>query len=90
MGIHFRRSSSQNELFLTLGWYFHELLWKGMVSEIAEEEDSMRKKLLEVAHKIAEKSPVAIWTIKSALNRQRHQILLPNLDYMARMNASMA
>jgi len=61
----------------------------GMVSKVAQDEASMRKELLEVAMKIAEKSPVAIWTIKSILNHQRHRTILPNLDYMARLNAPM-
>jgi len=60
-----------------------------MVSKLSQDETSMRKELLEVATKIAEKSPVAIWTIKSILNKQRHKTILPNLDYMARLNTPM-
>lgn len=50
----------------------------------------MRKELLKLATTISEKSPVAIWTIKSVLNHQRQKIIAPNLDYMARVNAAMA
>ncbi|KAL4440782.1 hypothetical protein ABPG74_013763 [Tetrahymena malaccensis] len=62
----------------------------GMVSQVVENEEQLNTILLKTAKTIAEKSPVAVWTIKSILTKQRHQIVLPNLDYMARLNSAMA
>jgi len=45
--------------------------------------------LLQLAEVIASKSPVAVWTIKQALNHDLNKIVEPNVDYMARTNAAM-
>ncbi|EGR29431.1 hypothetical protein IMG5_155810 [Ichthyophthirius multifiliis] len=60
----------------------------GLVSQVYENEEIMVQTLVQKAILISEKSPVAIWTIKNMLNKQKHDIILNNLDYLARINVS--
>ncbi|KAL4449864.1 hypothetical protein ABPG74_008237 [Tetrahymena malaccensis] len=66
-----------------------EALKLGVVSKVSENFETMIKELIEVAQTIASKSPVAVWTIKQALNHDVNKAVAPNLEYMARVNAAM-
>jgi len=66
-----------------------EALKLGFVSKVCETREQLLQDLLQLAEVIASKSPVAVWTIKQALNHDLNRIVEPNVDYMARTNAAM-
>lgn len=61
----------------------------GFVSKLFKTPQEMHVGLLETAKTIAEKSPVAIWTIKQINNHEMRRRIKDGLDYVARTNSAM-
>lgn len=66
-----------------------EALKQGYVSKVFKSEQELHAGLLETAKLIAEKSPVAIWTLKQINNHEMRRRIGEGLDYMARTNSAM-
>lgn len=66
-----------------------EALQSGFVSKVFKSQEELQKGLLETAQTIAEKSPVAIWTLKEINRREMKRRIGDGLDYMARTNSAM-
>ena len=66
-----------------------EALKHGFVSKVFKSEQDMHNGLLETAKVIAEKSPVAIWTLKQVNNHEMRRRIGDGMDYIARTNSAM-
>lgn len=64
------------ELNFTGRFFNHEeAMQLGLVSRVFENKDKMFEEMLSIAKTIAGKSPVAVWTIKQALNHDLNRVV---------------
>ncbi len=61
----------------------------GLVNEVYATQDAMLAGVMELAHEIAEKSPLAVWGSKQMLNYARDHSVEDGLDYIATWQAGM-
>lgn len=62
---------------------------RGFVNEVYPDHDSMLDGVMNTAHDIASKSPMAIWGTKQTMNYSRDHSVADGLDYIATWNAAM-
>ncbi|MCF6303252.1 MAG: enoyl-CoA hydratase-related protein, partial [Devosiaceae bacterium] len=60
----------------------------GLVNQVFEDQDDMMRAVLEIAQKIASKSPLAISATKKAFNYSRNHGLRDALEYMGLLQAA--
>ncbi len=61
----------------------------GLVNEVFDDHDEMIEGVMEVAHEIAGKSPLAVWGTKEMLNYARDHSVADGLNYIATWQAGM-
>ena len=61
----------------------------GLIQEVFDDHESLVAGVLEIAHEIAGKSPLAIWGSKEMLNYARDHSIADGLDYIATWQTGM-
>lgn len=61
----------------------------GLVNEVYADQDAMLEGVMAIAHRIAEKSPLAIWGTKESINFTRDHSVADSLDFIATWQTGM-
>jgi enoyl-CoA hydratase/carnithine racemase len=60
-----------------------------IINDVVENEEELEKALMELAEKIAEKSPLVLWGIKRMINYSRDNNIRNSMDMIATMNSAL-
>ncbi len=70
-------------------WTAEEAMSAGFVNRVFPDHESLVEGVLEVAAEIADKSPMAVWGTKRAMNFTRDHSVADGLEFIANWNAAM-
>ena len=70
-------------------WSAAEAQAAGFVNAVFPDQETMVAAVLEIAHEIASKSPIAIWGTKQTMHYTRDHSVADGLEYIANWNAAM-